>query len=383
MHRLRVVRLVPGLDFGGVESRVVLQAQHHDRRALDFEVLAFHRLGAAARAIRDAGVTVRELAVNPSVRNCLTTMRLASWLRAARPDVVHASVAEANFHLLAAARLVRPPVLIAEEVGVPTHGRTAKAVFRRLYRQADAVIGVSRTTCDYLERRDGAPANRIRLVYNCAGSEHFSEPPTPIRHRHAAAPFRILLVGRCVPVKNQQVVLEAFATFSRSCPSAELLIAGDGPLRGQLESRARELDVVNRVRILGFRRDIRQLLQSTDLFVLPSLSEGCSVSLIEAMASGTMVLVSRVGGNLEVIGRHADQWAVAPGDVAGWVAAFRRVYDLSHSEYEQFARSAQQMAYGRFSPTAYVRVLENLYAGLATAARETPRNGDWTADGSL
>src|ERR1041384_651497 len=111
-RKLRVLRLLPELDFGGVESRVVLQCKLHDRARFALDVAAFHRSGAAAEAVRGAGVPVHELGVTPSPRRPYATLALLPLLRRLRPDIVHASIAEANLHGVVAARASGVPVAI-------------------------------------------------------------------------------------------------------------------------------------------------------------------------------------------------------------------------------------------------------------------------------
>jgi glycosyltransferase involved in cell wall biosynthesis len=206
--RKRIVRLLPTLDFGGVESRALLQSELHDRDQFELRVCTFHSDGAAAAAIRERGIPVDVLGQDPSIRNLRATSALARYLAQRRPDVLHASIVEANFH-----SLLRPPSLrgrprvIVEEVGSPSHGRLARNVFRLLYRRADRIVGVSQATCDYLTQVDRAPPDKVRLIYNCAAQRFFADasPPRPsfVERRAAREPFRLLLVGRMVEVKNR------------------------------------------------------------------------------------------------------------------------------------------------------------------------------------
>jgi len=369
---LRVVRVMPVLDFGGVESRVTLQARLMDRSRFDLRVFTFHKSGAAARAIRDSDVPVDVGQVDPSPRNPRATLNLARYLRHVRPDVIHSSIAEANFHALLASRLVRVPVVIAEEVGTPAHGRVARAAFHFLYRGADAIVCVTQATCDEVMKQDRVPRERLRLVYNCAGPEYFPDPPRAIAPRggDGDAPFRVLLVGRLVPVKNQLTFLSAFAPFAAAHPTAQLEIVGDGPLRADLERRIQELGIGKQVHLVGFQPDVRERLASADLFALPSLSEGCSISLVEAMATGVQIVASRVPGVLEVLGELAGEWTVEPTNVQGWTRLLHRSFELDPATRCAVARSAQEVAYRRFSPKVYIASLETLYTALCQRSTE-------------
>lgn len=368
VRRVKVLRVLPMLDFGGVESRVVLQSRLHNRARFDLGVVAFHRLGAAAAAIRQSGVSVDEVGVNPAVRNPLATLALARYLKGVRPDIAHASISEANAHCLVAARLAGVPIVIAEEVGQPEHTRLSKFAFKILYRLANAVVGVTQTTCDYMVREDGAPPDRVTLVYNCAGPTFFPESPRAPRVRCDGEPFRVLLVGRLVPVKNHATFISAFAAFAQKHQDVELWIAGSGELQAETERQIKSLGLEGKARMLGFRSDVLELFQSVHLFALPSWSEGCSVGLIEAMATGIPVLASRVPGNLEVMGQLGEDWAVPPGDRDAWSHALERVYHLSARECSEVGRAAQRIAYERFAPSVYVKRVEEVYASLLRKA---------------
>jgi glycosyltransferase involved in cell wall biosynthesis len=107
----------------------------------------------------------------------------------------------------------------------------------------------------------------------------------------------------------------------------DLLFVGDGPLRGDLERLAQSLGVAGRVRFLGVRFDVPDLLRAADIFALTSVSEAASLTLLEAMASGLPVVVTRVGGNPEIVRDGVDGLLVPRGDDQAAAAAFLRLLD--------------------------------------------------------
>lgn len=361
-RRMRVVRVLPELDFGGVESRVSVQGMLHDREAYELSVCAFHKDGAAARSIREQGLRVDVLGVSPAPRNAAAPLALARYLRQQRPDVVHASIAEANLHALVAGTLARIPVRIAEETGMPSHSRVAQTVYRSVYQLASSVVGVSQAVCDYVRDVDRAPRNRVRLIYNCAGQRYFPEPRPELTERRSSH-LTLLLVGRLVPVKNHDFFVNVLRRVLPDFPQVRVQIAGDGPLRAELEqSVARGL--AGQVELLGMRGDVPALLAQADVFALPSLSEGCSVSLIEAMASGAHAIGSDVAGIREVMGPLAEDWTAPPSDLAAWERLLRRTFSLRAAERLAVTRRAQERAYLEFSPRIYVATLEAMYREL-------------------
>jgi glycosyltransferase involved in cell wall biosynthesis len=365
----RIVRLLPTLDFGGVESRATLQSELYDRDRFDLRICTFHRAGAAAEAIRSMHVPVDVLGHDPAVRNVRATLALRRYLADQRPDIVHASIVEANFHALVRPPSLGPrPKLIVEEVGTPEHGRLARGAFSLLYRRADRIVGVSQATCDYLTKVDRAPAPRVRLIYNCAAQRFFADDakqrPSFVQRRREGRPFRMLLVGRLVPVKNQAIIIRAMPALLQRHPNVELWVAGEGPLAAELEQLAHRLGVGRAVRFLGFCADVRPLLLDADLFLLPSLSEGCSISLVEALASGLPALGSAVPGIAEVLGNLAPDWTLPAEQGEAWQARLVEVAGRDAADLDNVAEVGRRIAFERFSPFAYMSAVQGMYGDL-------------------
>ncbi|MBA2320072.1 MAG: glycosyltransferase [Deltaproteobacteria bacterium] len=363
MSRLTVVRLLPVLDFGGVESRVVMTAERIDRSRFDFRVVAFHRPGAAAERIAAAGIPVEILGTDPAVRNPRATVRLARFLRGLRPDVLHASIAEANFHAAIAGTLARVPLRIGEEVGVPVRSARGRRLQRLAARGLHQLVGVTQATVDWLADEQGVPRDQLVRIYNCGKPQFFG----PVTRRERTGRFRILTTGRLVWQKDYANLVKAAARAFREGLDGELWIAGEGDLRPDIEAAIAASGLPDRIRLLGYRDDVRALLDDADLFVLPSVSEGCSVALIEAMASGIPCLASDIPGNAEVMDGLAG--ALVPvSDEAAWARAMRRMADRPFGQRAALGLEGRVVAQGRFSPEIYVAAVEALYDGWSRAA---------------
>lgn len=351
---------MPVLDFGGVESRIAIQAVLMRERVNELRVCTFWRPGAAATRLESLGVAVDVLDVDPSIRNPRATWRLYSYLRRHRPDIIHCRIGEGNWHGLIAGTLARVPVRIAEEVGLPTRSGITKQVFPFLYHLAHRVVGISKPTCRFLIEEDGVDPSKVRLVHNTANPAFFDEPP--IDTRADGSPFRTVAVGRLDQVKNQAMLIRAFATLHSSYPDTVLDIIGEGPERTALAALIDELDLGDSVQLLGFRDDVRSQLGSADLFVLPSHSEGLPVSLVEAMACEVPALGSDVGGVSEVMGELGDQFLLQPDDESAWTRAMEQMVLMSKTERNAIGQRARQQVLDHFSPQAYIANLEALYA---------------------
>jgi glycosyltransferase involved in cell wall biosynthesis len=208
----------------------------------------------------------------------------------------------------------------------------------------------------------------VRRIYNCAG-EGFFAAPVP---RRDGSGLHLATVGRLVEVKNHAGLIRAFAEAARARPGLRLTIVGDGPLRGALEEQVGATGVSDRIRLPGFRSDIRAFLDSVDAFVLPSFSEGFGIALVEAMARGLPVLASTAGALPELMGSKAAEWAADPHDEAAWSRMIGRFADVSAAERVALGEWARERA-GRFSPRAHIDAVENLYEELLRSKRKDLR----------
>ena len=358
-RRKKVVRLLPVLDFGGVESRVTLQSSLMDHERFELRVCTFWKPGQAAEAIREMGVPVDVLDVDPSVRNPRATLKLWAYLAQQKPDVLHASIAEAMFHGAIASWLAKTPLSIIEDTGVPARSTAGNLAYATISRLVDVVIGVSQATCDYLLTEDRMPRDRVELLYNCGNPRFFNERT---RGYKRSGPLRLFTAGRLVPVKNHETLLRAVAHLVHEEErDITLDIAGDGGLREDLSSLIEQLDLAEHVTLLGFRTDVRELLDAHDVFVIPSHSEGCSVALLEAMATGIPPLGSTASGVREGMGELGDEYLTDSRDLQGWIDVLRTAHGWSDADREEIGSAAREIAHRRFSPARYIGALHDLY----------------------
>lgn len=366
-RRLRVLRVIPVLDFGGVESMVVQWARLVDPDRYDTRVCTFWKPGRAAAEVRAAGTPVDCLEQDPAVRNARATAALFRYLRRVRPDVLHCAIAEANFHGLWTGRAARVPRIILEETGVPERSRLGRLAYALTYRLCDGLVCVCDATARYVCSEELAPASKVRVIYNSM-DESFLGPVD--RKPSQADVLRVLAIGRLEPVKNFDGLLRAFRAVVAAFPGAKLAIVGDGPERFALEQLRGKLGLKRHVEFLGFRTDIRALHLQADLFVLPSHSEGLSVALLEAMASGLPVLVSDRGGNPEVVRDLGANVRLDPRDPKAWAEAILRFACLPPEARLHAGVMARAAVVERFCPSVYMKAMDDIYLDRETNARK-------------
>ena len=214
---------------------------------------------------------------------------------------------------------------------------------------------VSSDLKNYVHRTTGINPEKIKVIYNSVDTDYYSgknaerqkiRPDLGIKE----SDFLIGSVGRLAEVKNFSCLIDAMKTVSEKCPDAKLIIIGDGPLYNDLNQQIKGLGLENTVKLLGQRNDVPDLLCAMDIYVLPSLFEGISISILEAMAAGLPVIATSVGGNPEIVLDNETGYLVKsndPHDLAQKIiqsinnknklalfskAAVRRVHKVFHND---------------------------------------------------
>lgn len=144
-----------------------------------------------------------------------------------------------------------------------------------------------------------------------------------------------LSVGELIPRKNHEVVIRAVAQTHNK--HIHYFIAGDGDLRQRLLKLSDDLDIKDQIHFLGYRRDINKLCNSADIYILPSLQEGLSVALMEAMATGKVIIASRIRGNVDLIDEGKGGFLVPAKDVESYSSALNNIIE-NNQNWERYTR---------------------------------------------
>jgi glycosyltransferase involved in cell wall biosynthesis len=306
MRRLRVVHLTLGLDVGGQEKLLVEFARHADRARFALTFVSLTTRGALAGDLEACGWPVVALGAPQGVRPDLV-WRLARLFRQLEADVVHTHDDRPNVHGAPAARLagVRRVIHTRHSQGTRLT-RRQEWLLRASSEFNDRFVCISADSARYAVAQ-GVSSRRVVVLPNGIDLERFA-------HGGPAADGAAVLVARLAPEKDVGTLLEAAALAARRHGDFRLLIAGDGPCRAELESQCARLDLQKIVKFLGVIRDVPALLPQGRLFVLSSVTEGISLTLLEAMARGLPVVATAVGGNPEVVAANETGLLVPPRD---------------------------------------------------------------------
>ncbi len=168
-------------------------------------------------------------------------------------------------------------------------------------------------------------------------------------------------VGRLAETKGQSYLIDAFCRVRKKIPHSRLVIIGDGPLSGELKKKADNLGLSSSISFTGYRNDVFELLRGFDIFVLPSLAEGLSIALLEAMASRLPVIASNVGGIPEVFGTAHCGKLVPPRDVSALESAMLDIYFLDEDQKKMLGENARKRVEEEFKVDAMSKKLSEVY----------------------
>ncbi len=356
-----------GLDVGGMEKLLVEFAKHADRERFDLRFVSLGGRGELAADVEAQGWPVVAMGEPTGVKPGLI-LRLAWLFRRWKTDVVHTHENRAMLHAVPAARLAAVRRVVHTRHGVIGISPRWVSIFRHLSRLTDRVVCVS-DDCRSVTLRMGVSPAKLCRIWNGIDVERFAYTgPT------AGGP--IVAVGVLRPEKDHATLLRAVALVARDDPGVRVLIAGEGPCRPELERLIRELDLGRQVELLGNVHDVPTLLASAGLFVLPSLTEGVSLTLLEAMARGLPVVATRTGGNPEVVVEATTGLLAPVGDVSGLADALLRL-SRDPEWCRRMGREGRHRVEQYFDVRRMVADYESLYLGSDDSTEPPPTSVDF------
>lgn len=364
----KILHILHGLNVGGLENGVVNLINRLDPEGFEHEICCITSNGPMAERFVQP-VRVHEMGKGAG-RTLGLPLRLAGLIRKVRPDIVHTRN-WGTIDGIIGARLAGVRRIVHGEHGReatdPTGANRRRQIARRLLAPAvTRFVTVSAELDNWLVRDIGVPRAKVEQIINGVDGETFRPEvdKAACRTRLGIPDDKLIvgIVGRLDPVKDHATLLRAVAQSETAC---RLVVVGAGPAEDALRQLAAELNVAEFTHFFGARHDIAQVLGALDVFVLPSLAEGISNTILEAMACGLPVIASRVGGNPELVTAGETGFLFDVGQ-ADMLAAQLKCYIERPELRRAHGVAARERVEREFSLAAMVSKYERMYRALIT-----------------
>jgi glycosyltransferase involved in cell wall biosynthesis len=366
---VRIVHVVETLEVGGLERVVVALSAEQARRGHAVTIACLFHEGPLAGDAREAGVDVLACGKRPGA-DAAALRRLRAALRTRAPQVLHTHNPAAHYYGVLASLGLRGVRRISTRHGMGTFrsSRRRERLYRLSMLATDAAVAVCRAARERFEALGAMPPRRSAVVVNGIDLSRFEARSAARRDALVrglglgGTEIVFGSVGRLNEAKDPTNLVDAFARVVAVRPAAALVVVGDGELREAVEARVREHAVGDRVRLLGSRSDVPDLLAAFDAFVLASGTEGYSLALVEAAAAALPAVATDVGGNREIVSDGRTGLIVPPGDPAALSGAMLALAD-DRGLRESLGASARDWALAHGSLEAMADAYDRLYRG--------------------
>lgn len=292
---IRVCHVSMCLQTGGLERLLVDFARFHDRKKFELQFISLTGEGQPASDIRSAGCVARVLNDSLKIRRLRSLAQLVDDMKSDRVQIVHTHNTYAQFYGAIAAKGAGVPVVLNTQHGRGCgNGWRARTQFKVANRFTQRIVGVSHDAANLCREQDRFSKSKITTIWNGINLDRFT-------YRGPQRTPTAISVARLSAVKDLSTLIRATRLVLPQVPDFRLRIVGDGPERATLEALIAELHLGTHVELLGERQDVPELLAQSGFFVSSSLSEGISLTLLEAMAVGLPIVATAVGGNPEIV----------------------------------------------------------------------------------
>lgn len=356
---------------GGAETVIYNIASNLDRNCFNPRVVLF-RPGWFQGFLAEKGITV-DIIKSSRSWDVLFITKLASYCHRHKIDLIHAHLPGGNLYGSVVGKMLGLPVIctLHNEFIMPgsvEHFSGAKMfIIRNLASRMVIVAEYMRS--DYLYKGK-IPSQKMVLIYNGVSPQKndssfdIDDFKTQIDYR--AGDILIANIANLRPPKGHLILIEAAARVLREIPRAKFLLIGeegDGKIKSAIIDRVNALGIADRVKLLGFRKDVSQVLRHVDIFLLSSISEGLPVSVVEAMRAGLPVIATTVGGLPEVVKDSESGFLVKPGDPES-LAEKISVLCKDDSQRRHMGQKGSGIASQYFSLDIMIKKYQNLYEEL-------------------
>lgn len=360
---MKVLHLLNHAGQGGTEQYIRTLIQSMEQEHVKSE-LAYHEYGPLAQWAKEKAIPVHRLEMK-SPFDRAAVAELVQLCRERKIDVVHTHYLRENYISLQAKGKL-PGLRVVYTYHILTDNSMVQKICNRILslRQEAVVANCSAGAARLIQ--NGIPKRKIRLVYNAVDLELWREDTSTLREELGVGEetFLFLFAARLVEGKGHAWLLDSVKELKGSAERPfRLVLAGDGPLRAELERRTEELGLSDAVTFLGFREDMSNLYHGVDLTLCPSESETLSLLLLESLACGTPALATNVGGIPDILSSKHDCGAMVPyGDTNALAEAMAGIMD-DRDTLRRWSENGPRVIEEKFSTQNQCRQMLALYQG--------------------
>ncbi len=292
---MKIIQIVNNLDCGGQEKMIISLAVSLKAKGHETQIVCIANKGELSVQAERAGIKVESIDQKQGFL-LIAVWKLCKVLWSRKPDLLHLHNSRALIYGAIAARILNIPCIFTR------HGSRKIAAPKWIWDGLKSIIVISvQARLDLIKQNPCLKSDDISVILNGVNIREYVAAPA--RGKDDPGVVTIGHVARLSPEKDQMTLLKSFARVAEVLgqQKVRLVIAGDGASRAMLERAAQDLGIAARVEFLGFREDIPAIVNTFDVFVLSSLTEGISLTLLEAMAASKPIVATDVGGNPEVV----------------------------------------------------------------------------------
>lgn len=362
MSKKRILHLITGLDVGGAET-MLLKTLPLLQDDFDNRVCCIRGHGPIGKQLGAKGIPISYLDLRHPA-DIAAIFRFRKIIGDFKPDLLVTYLIHSDLFGRIFGRLFGIKKILCNRRGFYLNWKSLRLIDRITGRLASGYIAQTRHAKETLARDLHIPPKLISVIPNAIDFDRIQAPidPAGIRATFDIPPSHILFV--CVstlkPGKGLDELLEAFARIHTGIPSIALLLIGDGPLRETLETKARHLAAYPAIHFLGHRDDVHDILQTSDIFVLPTYSEGMSNAILEAMQCHLPIITTNIEVNQEILSHDKSGLLVPVRNVDALATAMHRLA-LEPDTCHRLGAAAYETARQSFDINSVIAMIRETY----------------------
>ena len=373
MEKIRLAHLVNSLGYAGKEAGIIKICSHMDRETFDIDVIVLEKIYRKEQLDTD---NFRTVLLKKRPGNDVTIFRrLGRFLRENKYDIVYSHAWNTLLEGYIGGKLARTSVKIHGEHGTFERSPVKDRIQRKVWGKFDAVTVVAGDLQHRMRELFGYTVNNVEVIHNGIDAQRFFPSPewrAQFKQAHNLTDhFVVGTVGRFHPVKDHFTLFRGFARFKASVPHAKLAMVGpetDKTIMVKYRQLLSDLQITDDVLFIPPTNEVEKMLNGFDVFVLSSISEGCSNVILEALACAVPVVATRTGGNPELIQNEENGLLFPVGDGEALAEALLDLYE-NQDFYQRMQLIGPELIRGKFTLQKSVRNYENLYIRLLEEKR--------------